>query len=138
MSLKASGSLYLSHVFHLRLYAIQTKPVGKGNEHEHRFAQDLVPLVFRHEFDGTAVMKPVGKLDQNHSDIVVQGKKNTLEILRLHTLLLCLVFVVENSLDLGQTLDESSDLVTEKAAQVIDSISVSSTTSCRSAATIDL
>ena len=75
--------------------------------------------MFRHELDGPAVMKTVCKLDQHNAYIVVQGKKDSLEILRLHALLLCLVFVVKDSLDLCKTFDQSGDLVVEKASKII-------------------
>ena len=96
--------------------------MGEWNEDEHGLAEDLVPLVLRHEFDRPAVVKAVCKLYQNYSDIVIQGKKNALEVLGLHALLLGLVFVVEHCLDLCKTFYKSSNLVTEQASDVIDSI----------------
>ena len=59
-----------------------------------------------HVFDSPAVVEPVGELDQNHTDIIVESQKDALEVFRLETLginvvLLVPVLVVEHSLDLG-------------------------------------
>ena len=96
--------------------------MGERNEYEHSLAEDLVSLVLRHEFDRPAVVKPVCEFDQNYSHVVVKSQEDTFEVLGLHTLLLCLVFIIEYCLDLSKTFNQSSNLVAEQAAEVIDSI----------------
>lgn len=46
-------------VLHLGLDLIETEPVRQRNENEHGLAQNLVALVFRHEFDGAAIVQTV-------------------------------------------------------------------------------
>ena len=92
-------------IFHFRLDAVKTKPMGKRNEDKHCFTQNLVPLMFRHELDCATVMEAVSQFDKYYPHIVIQGQKNALEILGLHALLLSFVFVVQDSLDLGKSLD---------------------------------
>jgi len=110
------------YVFHLRLDAVETEPVGKRNEHEHCLAEDLVPLVLRHELDGTAVMQTVGKLYEHDPHVVVECEEDPLEVLCLHAFLLGLIFVVENRLDLCETFHQCGHLVAEKAPEVIDGV----------------
>ena len=96
--------------------------MGKRNEYEHGLAEDLVPFMFGHEFDCPAVVQAVRQLDQHDSDIVIQGKQDAFEIFCLHTLLHCLILIVKHCLDLSQSIHKSSDFVSEKFAEVIDSI----------------
>ena len=70
-------------VFHFRLHLVQSKPVGQRYEYEHGFAQNLVTLVFRHEFDGAAVVQAVRQLYQHDTYVVVESQEDTLEILGL-------------------------------------------------------
>ena len=96
--------------------------MGERNEYIHCLAEDLVSLVLWHELNGAAVVKTVCELDQNHAYVIVQGKKDTLEVLCLHALLFCLVLVVEYCLDLGKTLNKGCNLVTEEAAKVVNCV----------------
>ena len=109
-------------VLHLGLDAVETESMGERNEYEHCLAEDLVSLVFRHELDGPAVVKSVCKFDKNYAYIVVKGKKDTLEVLGLHALLLCLVFIVKYGLDFSQTIYQSCYLLAEKVLQIINCV----------------
>ena len=109
-------------IFHFRFDSIQTETMGKRNEDEHCLAENLVSLMLRHELDRPAVVETVSQLDQHNTDIVVQGKQDAFEVLRLHALLFSLILVVENGLDLCQTFNEGSYLFTEEVAQVINCI----------------
>ena len=88
-------------VFHLGFYAVESKPVGEGNEDEHSLSENLVPLVLRHIFYGAAIVQTVGQLYQDHTHVIIECQENTLEIFRLNALDLGLVFIVENRLDFG-------------------------------------
>ena len=97
--------------------------MGERNEYEHSLAEDLVPLVFRHELDCPAVVEPVREFDQHNPDIIIHCQENTLEILRLDAafllqVVLAAVLVVQHILDLGQTVDQRSDLRAEKISDV--------------------
>ena len=96
--------------------------MGKGNEDEHRFTQNLVPFMLRHVFNCPAIVQAVSKFDQHNPYIIVESKKDTLEILRLYALLLCLVFIVKDRFDLGKSIHEGSDLVSEKIPDIIDRV----------------
>ena len=93
--------------------------MGKWDEYEHCLAEDLVSLVLRHELDCPDIMETVCKLDKHNANVVIEGEKDTLEVFCLHALLLGLVFVVKDSLDLCKTFNERSDLIAEKASEVI-------------------
>ena len=68
-------------------------------------------------------MQAVGQLDQDHARIIVQREEDPLEILCLKTLgTEVLVIVVQDVLDLGQTVHEAGDLVTETVAEVVHRI----------------
>ena len=97
-------------VLHLGLDLIETEPVRQRNENEHGLAQNLVALVFRHEFDGAAIVQTVSEFDQYHADIIIESQENTFEILRLEALrvagiIVLLVLIVEHVLDFRQTVD---------------------------------
>ena len=114
-------------VLHFRLHLIQTETVSQRHEDVHGLAQDLVTLVLRHEFYGTAVMQPVCKLDENYTHIIIESQENTLEILCLEaalslSVLILLVLVIQHILDLRQTLYERCDFITEKMSDVIYSV----------------
>ena len=79
--------------------------------------------MLRHELDCAAVMKSVGKFYQNNPDIIIESEKYPLEVFCLNAFLQCLVFIVENGLDFCETIHEGSDLVSEKVAEVSNSIS---------------
>ena len=61
-------------VLHLGLYSVQAQAVGERNEDEHCLAKYLVPFVLRHVLDGAAVVEPVGELDEDYADIVIESK----------------------------------------------------------------
>ena len=97
------------------------------NENEHGLAQNLVALVFRHEFDGAAIVQTVSELDQYHADIIIESQENTFEILRLEALrvagiIVLLVLIVEHVLDFRQTVDERRDLVPEQMLDIIHGV----------------
>ena len=101
--------------------------MSQRNENEHGLAQNLVALVFRHEFDGAAVVQTVSELDQYHADIIIESQENTLEILSLEALrvagiIVFLVLVVEHVLDFRQSVDERRDLVPEQMLDVIHGV----------------
>ena len=76
-----------------------------------------------HELDGAAVVQAVGQLDQDHARVVVQREEDPLEILRLEAPgAEVLVLVVQDVLDLGQTVHEAGDLVAEAVAEVVHRI----------------
>ena len=70
-------------VFHFGLHLVQSEPVGQRYEYEHGLAQNLVTLVFRHEFDGAAVVQTVRQLYQHDTYVIVESQEDTLEILSL-------------------------------------------------------
>ena len=114
-------------VLQLGLDPVQAQTVRQGDEDEHGFAQDLVPLVLRHMLDGTAVMQAVGQFDEDHANVIVQGEKDALEILGLQALLgnvraVGLLLIVQHVLDLGETVHEGGDLVAETFADVFHGI----------------
>ena len=110
-------------VLHLRLDAVQAKAVGQRDEEEHRLAENLVPLILRHELDGSHVVEPVGQLDQDDAHVVVEGHQDTPEVfgLEAHAVrqVLVLVVVVQGCLDLGQTVDQRCDLLAEETFDVL-------------------
>jgi pilus assembly protein TadC len=67
-------------------------------------------------------MQAVGKLDQHHSYVIVERKQNAFEILCLDAFLFSLILIVENSLDLCETFNDSRNLVSEEASEVFHSI----------------
>ena len=110
------------YIFHFRFDSIKTESVGQRYEYIHGLTQDLIPLVLWHIFDCTAIVQSVGKLDENDSDIIIQCKKDTLEVLGLHTLLLGLVLIVKHCLDLCQAIDKGCNLLSEKALEIINRV----------------
>ena len=100
--------------------------MGQGNEKEHSLGENLVPLVLRHEFYGSAVVQAVGKLDEHHPHIVVEGEKDSLEVLCLKAFsrdsCTFAVFVVQHGLDFGETVHQRSYLVTEQVAYVVHGV----------------
>ena len=109
-------------ILHLRLNLIQTQSVGKRNEDEHGLAQDLVPLVLRHELDCPAVVQTVGQLDQHNPHIVIQSQQDTLEILCLKASCLGLGVIVEDNLDLSEPVHKQGNPVPEQIADVVHSV----------------
>ena len=109
-------------VFHFGFYAVESKPVGEGNEDEHSLSENLVPLVFRHIFYGAAIVQTVSQLYQYHTHVIIECEENTLEIFRLNALDLGLVFIVENRLDFGETVNKGGDFVPEEVAYILYSI----------------
>ena len=96
--------------------------MGERDEHEHSLAEDLVSLVLRHEFYCPAVMESVCKFNEYNTYVVVKSKENSLEVLGLHALLLGLVFIIKDSLDLGESFNKSRYLISEKTSEIIDSV----------------
>ena len=96
----------------------------KGHEYIHGLGQYLVPLVFRHEADGTAVMKPVGHLDQYHAHIVVEREQNAFEVLCLKALgrNAFAVLVVQDCFDLGKSVHKAGYFWAEEVGDVLYSV----------------
>ena len=67
-------------------------------------------------------MEPVCKLYENHPHIIIECQQYPLEVFCLHALLLSFIFVVQNCLDFGKSLDKDGDLVTEQNSQVIHGV----------------
>ena len=115
-------------VLHLGLYLVKAEAMGEGNEYEHRLAENLIPLVFRHILNRAAIVEAVGELYQHDPHVIVQRQQDPLEVLRLKALgvgiieFLAAVLVVEHVLDLGQAVHKTCDLVTEELAYVIHRI----------------
>ena len=68
-------------------------------------------------------MQAVRQLDQDHPDIIIEGQEDTLEILGLAALFgktgFVLRIIVQDSLDLGESLDQGGYLLSEEIAYVI-------------------
>ena len=108
-------------VLQLRLDTVKAQAVRQRDEDEHGLAQDLVPLVLRHELYGSAVVQPVRQLDEHYPYIVVQGKEDALKVLCLKAF--CryagLFLVVQDVLDFGKAVHQGGDLVAEELLQVL-------------------
>ena len=95
--------------------------MGKRHEDEHCLAEYLVPLVLGHVFYGAAVVESVGQLDEDDTDIVIEGKEDALEILGLDALCsgsAAFFLIFKHILDFGQAVDEGGNLVPEKIPDV--------------------
>ena len=68
-------------------------------------------------------MQAVRQLDQDHPDIIIESQEDTLEILGLAALFgktgFVLRIIVQDSLDLGESLDQGGYLLSEEIAYVI-------------------
>ena len=100
-------------VLHFRLDAVQAQPMRQRNEDEHGLGQNLVPLVLRHVLDGAAVVQAVGQFDEHHPHVVVEGKQDALEILRLHA------GRVQHVLDFGEPVHQQGNPVSETLPDVL-------------------
>ena len=110
-------------ILQFTLDAVKTQAMGQRDEDEHGLRENLVPLVLRHMLDGAAVVQTVCQLDENHPHVIVQGKENALEILGLETLLANvrstgLLLRIQHVLDLGKTVHQGGDLVSEALPDV--------------------
>ena len=92
--------------------------MGKRDEYKHRLAQNLVPLVLRHELDGAAVVQTVGEFDENNAHVVVECEEYALEILGLYALGLGLILIVEHSLDFRESFYKRGYFVAEEVSDV--------------------
>ena len=114
-------------VLQLAFDAVQAQPVCQGDEDEHGFAQDLVPLVLRHMLDGAAVVQTVGQFDEHHAHIVVHRQEDALEILGLQALLgdvraVGLLLRIQHVLDLGESVHQRSNFVPETLPEVFHGV----------------
>ena len=75
--------------------------------------------MLRHIFYGAAIVQTVGQLYQDHTHVIIECQENTLEIFRLNALDLGLVFIVEDCLDFGETVNKGGDFVPEEVAYIL-------------------
>ena len=80
-----------------------------------------------HVFDCAAVVQAVCKLDEHHTNIVVERQQYPLEILGLYAFgggdrPALAVFIIQHRLDLGKAIHEQGDMVPEEIADIVDGI----------------
>ena len=72
-------------------------------------------------------MEPVGELYEDDPDVVVERQKNSLEVLRLHALLLehfgtLSVIVVKDRFDFGKPVHQGGDFLSEEVPDILHRI----------------
>ncbi len=96
-------------VFHFGLNLIKTKPVGYRDIDVECLLGDADLLCLRLELEGSHVMKPVGQLDDDDTDILGHGNENLAVVFRREFD----VLVIRKTGDLGQSLDQVGNFVSE-------------------------
>jgi hypothetical protein len=103
-----------AQIFQLAPNLAHAQPVRDGGVDIERFLRDFLLAVGRQMFEGSHVMQAVGQLDQHHPNVVHHGQHHFAQILGL----LLLAGGKVNFADLGNALDDMSDLLAELLADV--------------------
>ena len=117
-------------ILELPLERVDAEAVRERRVDLERLLRLLDLLLLAEVLDRAHVVQPVRELDQDHADVLGHRDDHLAVVLGLRLL----AALELNPRQLRDALDEARDLVAELGAHVLDVVSVSSTTSCSSAA----
>ena len=107
-----------AQVLQLGLHLVQSQSVGQRGIDVERFTGNLILFVGRLTVKGAHVMKTVAYLNKDHADVVTHREQQLLEVLSLGRSL----FTEDTTADLGQTVNNLCDLLTEDILNVLNGI----------------